>query len=116
MRKYSLGIIIFTFLCTGVSQARITFGGIIGGNYSTFLVGVDKGAVVNSTLHTGSLGPSGSFGYQVGGLMRIDDPTWTIDFNLLYTTRTMKLRGEITDSLGEMMRNYHAYLEAVRAW
>lgn len=99
MRKYSLSTVILSTFTAFYAHAELKFGVIGGGNYSTFTSGADVSVTFsgNPNTFTGSLGPSGMFGYQFGGILRYEKENWGVETNLLYTTRTAKWHGNVTD-------------------
>jgi len=106
MRKYSLALVALSAVFALQGHAEFKLGVMGGGNYTTFTsatqasVSLDQPAP--NTIYTGSLGPSGNFGYQFGGLLRYEADKWIIETNVLYTSRAAKWAGTVVNGSDEV--------------
>ncbi|MEZ4814444.1 MAG: outer membrane beta-barrel protein [Bdellovibrionota bacterium] len=105
MRKYSLSLVALSTFFAYQGHSEFNFGVMGGGNYTTFTSGVTASTSISSTTYSGSLGPSGLLGYQFGGLFRYDQDTWAFEADLLYTNRSAKWAGELSDGASSTVRN-----------
>lgn len=113
MRKYSLTVVALSTLFALQGHSEFKLGVMGGGNFSTFTGAINASTTINSSVHTGSLGPSGLWGYQVGGLMRYEKETWFIESDVLYTSRSAKWHGEITDGSSDVRTSFQVQLNQI---
>jgi hypothetical protein len=95
MRNYSLYLVLVSTLLASHAHANFSFGGMAGANFSTFSGSINRTGVINTSTYSGFLGPSGSFGYQIGGVARYSEESWFLELDTLYTSRSMKWQGKM---------------------
>lgn len=116
MRKYSLATVVLSAFTAFYAHAELKFGVIGGGNYSNFTSGAQVSTTFSGNPNTfsGNLGPSGLFGYQFGGVLRYEKDTWGVETNLLYTSRTAKWQGSVTDGSDTVRLSYASTLKQIQ--
>lgn len=102
MRKYSLALVALSFMFAFQGHAEFKLGVMGGGNYATFTSATQATVVLNGAPHSGSLGPSGLFGYQIGGLLRYETEKWIVESNALYTSRSARWGGTVANGGDEV--------------
>lgn len=100
MKNLTLGILFFSTFIALQGQSRIAMGLTGGGNFSTFTSGIQRSGTISGNTYSGSLGPSGLFGYMGGGVFRYDQSDWAVEVDALYTNRSMKWVGQLNEEGG----------------
>lgn len=95
MRKYSLGLVFVSTLLISQGHSDFQFGGMLGGNFTTFSTSVSRTGTISGSTYSGELGPSGLFGFQVGGVARYDQPDWMLELDTIYTNRSAQWHGQL---------------------
>ncbi len=106
MRKYSLALVALSAVFALQGHSEFKLGVMGGGNFTTFTSSVRAAVSLDqpapNTVYTGNLGPSGQFGYQVGGLIRYEVETWMFESNVLYTSRAANWAGAVENGSDEV--------------
>lgn len=116
MRKYSLATVALSTFFAFQGQAEFKFGALGGGNYSTWTTGssVSIDLAGSGDPYVGSLGPSGGFGYQLGGIARYEKNDWGIEANLIYSSRTAKWHGSVANTTDSARLSYEVTMKQIQ--